>query len=101
MSRSLKKVPYTEPSLIAKVQKVKETKDRKPIKTWSRRSVIIPDFIGVVIAIHDGRKHVPVLISEEMVGRKLGELVLTRTFRGHAAKGKVAKSMGTTGRVAS
>jgi small subunit ribosomal protein S19 len=101
MSRSLKKGPYVDEKLLKKVIKAKESKDKKPIKTWARASVIAPDFVGITIAIHDGRKHVPVFITEDMVGHKLGEFALTRTFRGHAAKGKVAKAMGTTGRVAS
>jgi small subunit ribosomal protein S19 len=101
MSRSLKKGPYVDEKLLKKVIKAKESKDKKPIKTWARASVIAPDFVGITIAIHDGRKHVPVFITEDMVGHKLGEFALTRTFRGHAAKGKVAKTMGTTGRVAS
>lgn len=101
MSRSLKKGPYIDDKLLKKVLKAKETKDKKPIKTWARASQISPEFIGITIAVHDGRKHVPVLVSEEMVGHRLGEFVLTRTWRGHAAKGKVAKAMGTTGRVAS
>jgi len=100
MSRSLKKGPYIDEKLMKKVLKVKETKDKKPIKTWARASSIAPEFVGLTIAIHDGRKHVPVFITEEMVGHKLGEFAMTRTFRGHAAKGKIAKAMGTTGRVA-
>jgi small subunit ribosomal protein S19 len=101
MSRSLKKGPYIDEKLLQKVLKAKDSNDKKPIKTWARSSMIAPEFIGMSIAVHDGRKHVPVFISEEMVGHRLGEFVLTRTFRGHAAKGKIAKAMGTTGRVAS
>lgn len=100
MSRSLKKGPYIDEKLMKKVLKARETKDKKPIKTWARASVIAPDFVGITIAIHDGRKHIPVFITEEMVGHKLGEFAMTRTFKGHAAKGKIAKAMGTTGRVA-
>ncbi len=100
MSRSLKKGPYVDEKLLKKVLKAKESKDKKPIRTWARASVVSPDFIGVSIAVHDGRKHVPVFITEEMVGHRLGEFVLTRTFKGHAAKGKVAKALGSTGRVA-
>lgn len=100
MSRSLKKGPYVDEKLLKKVLRAKENKDKKPIKTWARACVIVPDFIGVSIAVHDGRKHVPVYISEDMVGHKLGEFVLTRTFKGHAAKGRIAKAAGTTGRVA-
>src|SRR5688500_12351738 len=100
MSRSLKKGPFIDEKLFKKVLKAKESNDKKPIKTWSRASQIAPEFIGLSIAVHDGRKHVPVFVTEEMVGHRLGEFVLTRTFRGHAAKGKVAKAMGSTGRVA-
>ncbi len=100
MSRSLKKGPYVDEKLIKKVLKAKETKDKKPIKTWARASVIAPEFVGASIAVHDGRKHVPVFVTEDMVGHRLGEFVLTRTFRGHAAKGKIAKAMGSTGSVA-
>ena len=99
MSRSLKKGPYVDAKLLKKVLKAKELKDKKPIKTWARDSQISPDFIGLTIAIHDGRKHVPVYMSEEMVGHRLGEFALTRTFRGHAAKGKIAKSTGAVGRI--
>jgi small subunit ribosomal protein S19 len=99
MSRSLKKGPYIDEKLMKKVSKAKETNDKKPIRTWARASQIAPEFVGFSFAVHDGRKHVPVFITEEMVGHRLGEFVLTRTFRGHAAKGKVAKAMGSTGRV--
>lgn len=99
MSRSLKKGPYVDAKLIIKVAKAKESNDKKPIRTWARASQIAPEFVGFSFAVHDGRKHVPVFITEEMVGHRLGEFVLTRTFRGHAAKGKVAKAMGSTGRV--
>lgn len=100
MSRSLKKGPYIDEKLMLKVLKSKETKDKKPIKTWARASAIAPEFVGITFAVHDGRKHIPVFISEEMVGHKLGEFAATRTFKGHAAKGKIAKAMGTTGRAA-
>jgi small subunit ribosomal protein S19 len=100
MSRSLKKGPHIDEKLLKKVLKAKETNDKKPIKTWARASQIAPEFVGLSIAVHDGRKHVPVFVTEEMVGHRLGEFVLSRTFRGHAAKGKVAKAMGSTGRVA-
>jgi small subunit ribosomal protein S19 len=99
MSRSLKKGPYVDEKLMKKVLKAKESKDKKPIKTWARASSIAPEFVGITIAIHDGRRHIPVFMSEEMVGHKLGEFAHTRTFKGHAAKGKIAKAMGTTGRV--
>ena len=83
MSRSLKKGPYIEPKLLEKVQLAKKSSDRKAIKTWSRSSTITPDFVGLTFAVHDGRKHVPVFISESMVGHRLGEFAHTRTFRQH------------------
>ena len=88
MPRSLKKGPFIDHHLMAKVLKAVETKDRRPIKTWSRRSMISPEMVGTTIAVHNGRQHVPVLISENMVGHKLGEFAPTRTFRGHAADKK-------------
>ena len=84
MSRSLKKGPYVEPKLLARVQKMNETGDKQVLKTWSRSSTIFPDFVGHTFAVHDGRKHVPVYVTEEMVGHKLGEFAPTRTFRGHS-----------------
>jgi small subunit ribosomal protein S19 len=86
--RSLKKGPFVDHHLIDKVNKAVETKDRKPIKTWSRRSTVFPEMVGLTIAVHNGRQHVPVLISENMVGHKLGEFALTRTYKGHAANKK-------------
>lgn len=86
MTRSLKKGPFIDHHLAAKVEKASATKDKKPIKTWSRRSTIIPDMVGHTIAVHDGRKHVPVYISEAMVGHKLGEFAPTRTFRIHRSQ---------------
>ena len=77
--------------LVKKVEVAQANKDKKPIKTWSRRSTILPDFIGLTIAVHNGRQHVPVYVSENMVGHKLGEFALTRTFKGHAADKKVTK----------
>ena len=90
MARSIKKGPFLDGHLAKKVEVAVETRDRKPIKTWSRRSTILPNFIGLTIAVHNGRQHVPVLISENMVGHKLGEFAPTRNFPGHAAdkKGK-------------
>ena len=85
MPRSLKKGPFVDTHLLAKVEKARMENSRRPIKTWSRRSMIIPDMVGLTIAVHNGRQHVPVLISENMVGHKLGEFAVTRTFRGHAA----------------
>ena len=83
MSRSLKKGPYIEASLRKKIEQMNDKGDKKVIKTWSRRSTIFPDMVGHTIAVHDGRRHVPVYISEDMVGHKLGEFAPTRTFRGH------------------
>ena len=84
MSRSLKKGPYVEPKLLARVQKMNETGDKQVLKTWSRSSTIFPEFVGHTFAVHDGRKHVPVYVTEDMVGHKLGEFAPTRTFRGHS-----------------
>ena len=84
MSRSLKKGPYVEPKLLARVQKMNETGDKQVLKTWSRSSTIFPDFVGHTFAVHDGRKHVPVYVTEDLVGHKLGEFAPTRTFRGHS-----------------
>jgi|UniRef100_UPI004048745D small subunit ribosomal protein S19 len=91
MTRSAKKGPFCDASLVKKVEVAQANKDKKPIKTWSRRSTILPDFIGLTIAVHNGRQHVPVYVSENMVGHKLGEFALTRTFKGHAADKKVKK----------
>jgi small subunit ribosomal protein S19 len=87
--RSLKKGPFIDVSLLNKVMEAIETKSKKPIKTWSRRSMIVPDMIALTIAVHNGKQHVPVFITENMVGHKLGEFVGTRTFRGHSADKKV------------
>ena len=84
MSRSVKKGPYCEESLMKKIVAMNESGDKKPVKTWSRASTIFPEFVGHTIAVHDGRKHVPVYITEDMVGLKLGDFAPTRTFRGHA-----------------
>lgn len=89
MPRSLKKGPFIDHHLLAKVNKAVATKDRKPIKTWSRRSTVFPEMVGLTIAVHNGRQHVPVLVNENMVGHKLGEFALTRTYRGHTANKKV------------
>jgi small subunit ribosomal protein S19 len=91
MARSIKKGPFVDGHLVKKVEAATAARDRKPIKTWSRRSTILPNFIGLTIAVHNGRQHVPVLISENMVGHKLGEFALTRTFKGHAADKKAKK----------
>ncbi len=84
MGRSVKKGPFVQPVLLERIQKMNETGDKKILKTWSRASTIFPDFVGHTIAVHDGRKHVPVFVTEDMVGHKLGEFAPTRTFRGHA-----------------
>ncbi|HWP31706.1 MAG TPA: 30S ribosomal protein S19 [Fimbriimonadales bacterium] len=91
MPRSLKKGPFVDEHLLKKVQKLNETGQKALIKTWSRRSTITPDFIGHTIAVHDGRKHIPVYITENMVGHKLGEFAPTRTFRGHGGEERAAK----------
>jgi len=91
MARSVKKGPFVDAHLTKKVEAAAASRDRRPIKTWSRRSTILPDFIGLTIAVHNGRQHVPVLVSENMVGHKLGEFALTRTFKGHAADKKAKK----------
>ncbi len=88
MPRSIKKGPFIDGHLMKKVLKAVETNDRKPVKTWSRRSMVMPEMVGLTIAVHNGRQHVPVLINENMVGHKLGEMVPTRTYRGHVADRK-------------
>jgi small subunit ribosomal protein S19 len=85
MSRSTKKGPYIETSLLDKIKQMNTKKEKKVIKTWSRRSTIFPEMVGHTLAVHDGRKHVPVYITEDMVGHRLGEFAPTRTFRGHGA----------------
>ena len=91
MPRSLKKGPFIDLHLMKKVEAALESNDRRPIKTWSRRSMVAPDMVGLTIAIHNGRQHVPVLVNEEMVGHKLGEFAPTRTYRGHVADKKAKK----------
>ncbi|MDG2070448.1 MAG: 30S ribosomal protein S19 [Pseudomonadales bacterium] len=91
MPRSLKKGPFVDLHLMNKVAKVLETNDKRPIKTWSRRSLITPDFVGLTIQVHNGRQHVPVFVNEDMVGHKLGEFAMTRTFRGHSGDKKVKR----------
>lgn len=88
MPRSLKKGPFIDLHLMKKVQTASENNDKRPIKTWSRRSMVSPDMIGLTIAVHNGRQHVPVFINEDMVGHKLGEFSVTRTYRGHSADKK-------------
>jgi len=88
MPRSIKKGPFVDLHLAKKVEEAKASSSKKPIKTWSRRSLVLPDMIGLTIAVHNGRQHVPVYVSENMVGHKLGEFAPTRTFKGHAADRK-------------
>ena len=92
MPRSVKKGPFVDLHLAKKVQVASEKNDRRPIKTWSRRSMILPDMVGLTIAIHNGRQHVPVLVSENMVGHKLGEFAPTRTFKGHSGDRKARRA---------
>ncbi len=91
MPRSLKKGPFVDGHLWAKVEAAQASNSRKPIKTWSRRSMILPEMVGLTMAIHNGRQHVPIMISEHMVGHKLGEFAPTRTFRGHAVDKKAKR----------
>src|SRR5712672_4561387 len=88
MSRSIKKGPFVDHHLQAKVDKARSTSDKRPIKTWSRRSTIVPDFVGLTIAVHNGKQYMPVYVTENMVGHKLGEFALTRIFKSHSAAGK-------------
>jgi len=90
MARSIKKGPFVDGHLMTKIEAAQATKDKRPIKTWSRRSTVLPDFVGLTIAIHNGKQHIPVYISENMVGHKLGEFAVTRLFKGHPADKKVA-----------
>jgi len=92
MARSIKKGPFVDAHLIKKVDAAVSSNDKRPIKTWSRRSTVLPEFVGLTIAVHNGRQHIPVYVSENMVGHKLGEFALTRTFKGHAADKKTAVS---------
>lgn len=91
MARSIKKGPFVDTHLLKKVETVRATNDKRPVKTWSRRSTVLPDFVGLTIAVHNGKTHIPVYISENMVGHKLGEFSLTRTFKGHAADKKAKR----------
>ncbi len=91
MPRSLKKGPFIDLHLMKKVEVAVEKNDRKPIKTWSRRSMILPQMVGLTIAVHNGRQHVPVLVNEDMVGHKLGVFAATRTYRGHVADKKAKR----------
>ena len=88
MPRSIKKGPFIDGSLLKKVKAAAEANNRRPIKTWSRRSMILPEMVGLTIAVHNGRQHVPILINDQMIGHKLGEFAQTRTFRGHSGDRK-------------
>ena len=91
MSRSLRKGPFVDLHLMKKVESAVRKNEKRPIRTWSRRSMILPDMVGLTIAVHNGRQHIPIYINEEMVGHKLGEFAPTRTYRGHAADRKVQR----------
>jgi len=91
MARSIKKGPFVDDHLIKKVEAAANSTDKRPIKTWSRRSTILPEFIGLTIAVHNGKQHIPVFVTENMVGHKLGEFSLTRTFKGHAVSKKAKR----------
>ena len=91
MARSVKKGPFCDAHLLKKVEAAAASRDKKPIKTWSRRSTVTPDFVGLTIAVHNGKAHMPVYVSDQMVGHKLGEFALTRVFKGHPADKKVSK----------
>lgn len=91
MARSISKGPFVDDHLVKKVDAAVSSNDKRPIKTWSRRSTVLPEFVGLTIAVHNGRQHIPVYVTENMVGHKLGEFALTRTFKGHAASKKAKK----------
>lgn len=91
MPRSIKKGPFIDLPLLKKVEEARASQSKRPIKTWSRRSMVIPDMVGLTIAVHNGRQHVPVYVNENMVGHKLGEFAATRTFKGHAADKKARR----------
>lgn len=97
MARSLKKGPYISPKLLKKVEEMNQRGDKTVIRTWSRRSTIFPQMVGHTIAVHDGRRHVPIYITENMVGHKLGEFAPTRTFRGHMHRDRTTRATGTAG----
>ena len=96
MARSIKKGPFSDGHLVKKVQTARQTQDRKVIKTWSRRSTVLPDFVGLTFAVHNGKKFVPVYVTENMVGHKLGEFAPTRTFHGHTPADKKASAESAT-----
>ncbi len=88
MARSIKKGPFVDAHLLKKIETVRATNDKRPVKTWSRRSTVLPEFVGLTIAVHNGKQHIPVYVTENMVGHKLGEFALTRVFKSHSAAGK-------------
>ena len=98
MSRSLKKGPYIDANILKKVKKILEINGKKTFKTWARASVIYPELVGFTLEVHNGREHIPVFISESMIGHKLGEFAHTRKFSGHSKKGKIALATGSAGR---
>src|SRR5688500_438167 len=98
MSRSIKKGPFVDHHLMQKVDKARSTSDKRPIKTWSRRSTVMPDFVGLTLAVHNGKQHMPVYVTENMVGHKLGEFALTRVFKSHSAAGKRTAESASAGR---
>ena len=91
MARSIKKGPFVDHHLLDKVEKARASSDKRPIKTWSRRSTVLPDFVGLTIAVHNGKQHIPVYVTENMVGHKLGEFAPTRTFRAHSGSGRAER----------
>jgi len=100
MSRSIKKGPFVDHHLMQKVDKARNASDKRPIKTWSRRSTVMPDFVGLTLAVHNGRQHIPVYVTENMVGHKLGEFALTRIFKSHSAAGKRTEEAAAAARAA-
>jgi small subunit ribosomal protein S19 len=100
MARSIKKGPFVDYHLMAKVEKARSTSDKRPIKTWSRRSTVMPEFVGLTLAVHNGRQHIPVYVTENMVGHKLGEFAATRIFKSHSAAGKRVEEAAAAARAA-
>ena len=97
MARSIKKGPFVDGHLMKKVEAAQAAKDKRPIKTWSRRSTVLPDFVGLTIAVHNGKQHIPVYVTENMVGQKLGEFAPTRLFKGHTTKAEKAAQVAGKG----
>jgi small subunit ribosomal protein S19 len=100
MARSIKKGPFVDHHLMAKVEKARAGSDKRPIKTWSRRSTVMPEFVGLTLAVHNGKQHIPVYVTENMVGHKLGEFALTRIFKSHSAAGKRVEEAAAAARAA-